>query len=210
MTFGLTYDSRDNIFSPTKGILAYDRFSLYGGPFGGDYSFWRNSASFQGFYPFFTDKDDRDWVIMARTGLETQDFYNDSKIPAYEMLYAGGIGSVRGWRSGTLGPHDNYTAIGGKTSQTNSLEMFAPIYEKLIRGSLFFDVGGAFPDSWAISGGTEGGKNGGCGYRASAGLGIHVITPLSAMPVRIYFPIALNAKADDDTEFIQFSFGAQF
>ena len=215
LTFGLTYDTRDNIFRPTKGIIASERFSLYGGPLGGNYSFWRNSASIQGFFPFFTDRKDRNWVISARTKLETQNSYDDDDsdtagIPAYEMLYAGGIGSVRGWRSGTLGPHDNYTAIGGKTSQTNSVEMFAPIYEKLIEGSIFFDVGGAFPDSWSVTGGTEGGKNGGSGYRASVGFGLHVITPLSPMPVRIYFPIVLNKKDDDDTEFIQFSFGAQF
>ncbi len=210
LTFALTYDSRDSIFRPNRGIKAEEKFQLYGSFLGGDFSFWRNSASFQGFFPFFTDNQDRNWVITGRTELRTQSPIDDSRIPTYEMLYAGGIGSVRGWQAGTLGPHDSSTALGGYTSQTNSVEMLIPLYKNLIEGSAFFDIGGAFPDTWDISGGERSGSNGGCGYRASVGLGVHVITPLSPMPIRIYFPIPLNKQDGDDTEFIQFSFGATF
>lgn len=210
ITASLVYDSRDSIFRPNRGIKAEEKFSLYGTFLGGDFSFWRNTMSFQGFFPFFTDKKDRNWIITGRTNLITQGALDNSRIPTYEMLYAGGIGSVRGWESGTLGPHDSDTAIGGLTSQANSIELLAPIYEKLVEGSLFFDVGGAFPGTWDTSGGTKSGPNGGCGYRASVGVGIHVITPLSPMPVRIYFPLVLNKEDGDKTEFIQFSFGATF
>ena len=50
----------------------------------------------------------------------------------------------------------------------------------------------------------------GSGYRASVGAGIHVKTPFSPMPIRIYGIIPLNDKENDNTEFLQFSFGAQF
>ncbi len=210
LTFALTYDSRDSIFRPSRGIKAVEKYQIYGTFLGGDFSFWRNTTTFQGFYPFYTDKKGRNWVITGRTGLITEGPYNDSRIPTYEMLYAGGIGSVRGWESGTLGPHDDGTALGGYTSQTNSLEMLFPVYEKLIEGSAFFDIGGAFPDTFSIDTGPAGDYYRGCGYRASIGLGVHVVTPLSPMPIRIYFPLTLNDKDGDDTEFIQFSFGATF
>ncbi len=210
LTFSLIYDSRNSIFRPSKGVRAEESFQLYGSFLGGDFTFWRNTMSVQGFYPFFTDNKDRNWILTGRTNLVTESPFDNSRIPAYEMLYAGGIGSVRGWQSGTLGPHNNSSAIGGYTSQTNSVELLVPIYETLIEGSAFFDVGGAFPNTWSVSGGQTSGPDGGCGYRASVGVGVHVITPLSPMPVRIYFPIPLNKQQGDDTEFIQFSFGATF
>ena len=210
LTFKLAYDTRDSIFRPSRGINAFEQFQIYGTFLGGDFSFWRNKIFLQGFFPFYTDNKDRNWVLTGRTSLNTQGPLNDSRIPTYEMLYAGGIGSVRGWQSGSLGPHDSNTAIGGYTSQANSLEILVPVYEKLIEGSAFFDVGGAFPDTWDISSGQKSGPNGGCGYRASVGLGIHVVTPLSPMPIRIYFPLTLNKQDGDDTEVIQFSFGATF
>lgn len=210
---GLTvgWDSRNNVFDPEKGVLASNSFKLYGGILGGHYDFWSNSMNLQGFYPFFTDRKDRNWVISARTGFSTMDQYsNTDHIPVYETLYAGGIGSVRGWRANTLGPHDNDSAIGGYSSQMNSVEIFVPVYEKLIKGSWFFDAGGVFPDAWSISGGEKAGVNGGSGYRASTGFGLHVKTPLSPMPIRVYFPITLNKQEGDSTEVVQFTFGAAF
>ncbi len=207
----LNWDSRNNVFDPEKGFLISNVAKLYGGIFGGDYDFWSNQTKAQVYYPFFTDRKERNYVLAARTDYSTMGTYSDSNhIPVYERLYAGGIGSVRGWRSQTLSPHQSDSAIGGYSSQTNSVEVFIPVYEKLLKASWFFDAGAVFPDTWAFSGGEEAGPNGGCGYRYSTGPGIHVKTPLSPMPIRVYFPIPLNKKENDSTEFFQFSFGATF
>lgn len=213
LALSLTWDSRNNIFDPEKGVLAQNVYKFYGGIFGGDYDFWSNYTKLQTFYPFFTDRKDRNYVFTFRTDVGTMDTFSGAKkghVPVYERLYAGGIGSVRGWRQNTLGPHNDGSAVGGLTSQTNSIEIFVPVYEKLVKASGFFDVGGVWPNSWSFEGGNEGGAYGGSGYRMSVGFGLHVKTPLSPMPIRVYVPIPLNAKPNDNTEYFQFTFGAQF
>lgn len=207
MSFGLTWDSRNNVFDPEKGTVVSNVFKVVGGPFGGDYDFWNNYSKFQTFYPIFTDKRDRNYVLSFRTDFTTENYYGDSNhVPIYEKIYGGGIGSVRGLRQSSMGVQDNGSVIGGLSSQTNSLEFFVPVYEKLIKASMFMDIGGVFPDAWSIN--DNGNEN--AGYRVSVGPGIHVKTPLSAMPVRIYVPLVLNEKTGDRTEIVQFTFGAQF
>ncbi|GHS92238.1 outer membrane protein assembly factor BamA [Planctomycetales bacterium] len=202
----ITWDSRDNAFDPEKGEQASLTYKHYG--LGGDYNFWSLSARAQIFYPFFTDNKNRNWYLSARTEMTTMDILgNTDHIPVYEMLYAGGIGSVRGWKNNNIGPRDGDSQIGGKTRQTNSLEVFAPIYDRLIKGSFFFDVGAVDTDSFSFG---NGDKNNGLGYRASVGFGLHVKTPVSPMPIRLYFPIPLNQQNGDHVEWVQFAFGAMF
>ena len=205
----LSWDNRDNVFDPEEGIQASTTYKYYG--LGGDYNFWSWSNKFQIFYPFFTDNKDRNWYLTFRTELTAMDTLgNTDHIPVYERLYGGGIGSVRGWKMNSLGPRHNDSWIGGKTRQTNSVEIFAPVYEKLVKASAFFDVGTVGADCFGFSDKATGGPNGGVGYRASVGFGLHIKTPVSPMPIRLYFPIPLNKQDKDDTEFIQFSFGAFF
>lgn len=211
MAFALNWDNTDNRFDPTRGLKVNNTFELVGGILGGDKDFWSNNFKVAQYAPIYIDKDDRPYYLMLGSEFATMDRFGSTKeIPVYERLYAGGIGTVRGWDHRRLGPRDGNSVIGGYSRQTNQVEFFAPVYEDMVKMSVFYDVGGVWADPWSISGGQKAGRSGGSGYRHSTGVGLHVKTPLSPMPVRIYYTQYLNKYDRDETSFIQFTFGAQF
>jgi outer membrane protein insertion porin family len=67
---------------------------------GSDLEFYKLTYRGEIFYPLF-----REWTLHFRTELGYGDGYGDtSGLPFYEHFFAGGFGSVRGFRSNTLGP----------------------------------------------------------------------------------------------------------
>lgn len=198
----LTYDTRDDIFEPSEGWHAYVSQEVAGGPFGGTKEFWRSRAEANYFWNFWKDSQERPHVVAFRGEVAVADAYgDDNKVPMYERYYAGGIGSIRGFDYHSVAPlSDSGDPIGGENISTGSIEYFFPIFSKIIRGSVFYDIGGvrASADDW--NGET----------RTSTGAGIHLKTPLGPMPVRVYYTKPLTEVEGDDTATIQFTFGALF
>lgn len=209
--FDVNWDSRDNRFDPQQGLHVDTNFMLAGGVALGDSDFWRWSNSATYYHRLYTLKNGGNFVLASGSEFTTMDTWGDTEqIPLYEKLYAGGIGTVRGYAHQSLGPRNDDDPIGGKTRQTNSVELFAPVYQNTIKISGFFDYGGVWEDRFDIGSGEKSGETGGEGYRASAGAGLHVRTPLSPMPIRVYWTHAFAPKDGDETETIQFTFGAIF
>ncbi|MFW5856519.1 MAG: outer membrane protein assembly factor BamA [Planctomycetota bacterium] len=202
MTFQLAYDSRDNIFSPTKGWYAYAAQEVAGGVFGGTKDFWRSSAKATHFWTFHKDEQERPHVLAMRGEVAFANEYGDSdNVPFYERWYAGGIGSLRGFDYHTVGPQDDRgDAIGGEGMMTASVEYFFPIFTETVRGSVFYDTGTV----WAQYDDMD------SKWRSAAGVGLHMRTPLGPMPVRIYVGKPLSKEDGDDTATVQFNIGAYF
>lgn len=184
---------------------------------GSDYMFYKATWSGQRYFPL-----SRRWVLRSRGDLGFGDGYgSDLVLPFYENFYSGGIGSVRGYESRSLGPRSPTLAsvqantvdsdpdpIGGNMLVEGSLELifptpFAP-ESRSVRTFLFADVGNVFQ--------TEQINNlfefDASELRYSAGIGLTWLTAIG--PLSFNFAKPIKDQTGDDTESFQFSLGQVF
>ena len=224
---GVNYDSRDSVFEPTRGAQAGVNLELAGAVAGSTKDFWRGFFTSQYFIPFFTDSQDRNWSLGFRGDFSLAQSYgrgdgegHKKDVPYYERFHAGGVGSLRGFEHRGVSPRDHFNnSIGGEAAMTASVEAFFPIWDRIIRGSAFYDIGtawyrwdhptwkeglvGDYPNLTYITGGDR-------KFRSSAGVGLHIKTPLGPMPVRLYYAFPMGKRERDDTQRFQFTMGALF
>ena len=85
-----------------------------------------------------------DLVLMARADLGWGDGYSGKPLPFFKAFFAGGVNSVRGYDTASLGPQDPFgNALGGRRKIVGNLELFYPILkgDKAVRASVFADAG---------------------------------------------------------------------
>ena len=139
-------------------------------------------------------------------------------MPFFENFYAGGFGSVRGYKYHSLGPKaaqrnsvDNYQSSGGDVLIEGTIEVLFPLPfvkdQRSLRTSVFFDYGNVF-DTACNNQVVDCFKPDLEAFRYSTGIGLTWITPLG--PLTFSLAKALNAKGKDETQFFQFSLGAPF
>ena len=103
VSFGWNYNSLNRGFLPTKGVKA-----SIGGKVtipGSDNKYYRLNADVQGFYPLNRDQT---WVLSGRLGASYADGFGGKRLPFYQTYTAGGIGSLRGFSYGAIGPQAIY------------------------------------------------------------------------------------------------------
>lgn len=131
---------------------------------------------------------------------------NGQPYPLFKNYYSGGLGSVRGFQQGSLGPTDgsvNNLAIGGPKKLTLNAEVIAPFpgagNDRTLRLYGFVDAGNVFgeKESYSLN-----------DLRASAGIGISWISPVG--PLRIAYAVPIRKQAQDKTERLQFQIGTSF
>ena len=122
------------------------------------------------------------------------------ELPLFERYFPGGINSIRGFKTRTLGPREtgvrpagrrsiNTDPIGGSQQLIVNNEIIFPIVAALgLKGVVFFDAGNAWLDSDGMDVGD---------LRYAAGAGVRWLSPLG--PLRIEFGIPLNTKKHDKT-----------
>jgi outer membrane protein insertion porin family len=133
--------------------------------------------------------------------------YGEESLPFFKNFYAGGIGSVRGYKASSLGPitHDSTTGadyrIGGNRRVIGNAEVLwgLPGMEKSFRMGWFFDAGQVY--------GSNGDQSGG-GLRYSTGISAAWISPIG--PLKFSFGRPLNKKDTDKSEMFQFQLGTAF
>ncbi len=166
-------------------------------------------------------------TLLLRTNLSYGDGYGDTtSLPFFERYFAGGIRTVRGYDSNTLGPRDlvlntvtgveerTGEAIGGNIRVTAGVDYIFPIpfMEKppsSVRLSAFFDIGNVFLDDIA----TFDASSTDTGFqfdqlRSSVGVSLVWLSPIG--PLRFSYAETLNDVAGDDLRAFQFSIGSAF
>ena len=230
---GLNYDSRDSSWEPTKGAMFSANLELAGKYAASSKDFWRGFLSGQYFIPFFVDSQERNWSLGFRGDVAYARAYGDGdgkstygdqeydfkhEVPYYERFHLGGVGSVRGFDHRGITPRDYHNnAIGGEGMVSGSAELFFPIWERVVRGSMFYDMGTV----WRY--GRDPGYKAGVDkvmkepltsterkWRSSFGFGLHIKTPLGPMPIRLYYAMPINKQEGDEIQRFQFSMGALF
>ncbi len=140
------------------------------------------------------------WSVGGEIGYG-DGYGNSDGLPFFENYYAGGLRTVRGWKSNTLGPrYSNDEPSGGafKTVASTQFLLPAPFLDKSesVRLAAFFDIGNVFttPSDFDAN-----------ELRYSVGLAGYWISPLGPIVLSVAAP--LNDKSGDETEVFQFSFG---
>ena len=180
LTFGLSYDSRDNVFDPKKGNLFSGSIEGAGGPFGADKNFVKFVGLAAHYIPLFKGS-----VLELRARVGLVDPYGDSdKVPIYERFFAGGAYSIRGYRERKIGPIDTVTKdpLGGESMLIANIEYLYPIFD-FIKLAAFYDVGNVW---------TKVGDLGSGGLKAGVGLGVRLKTPIG--PIMLDYGIPLDKE----------------
>lgn len=204
-TFGWSRDSRDNALAPNKG--RYQRVSGEVSLPVLDLRYYKVSYQLQQYWPL-----SKNVTLAFNTELGYAGAYGDKEYPFFKNFYAGGIGSVRGYETSSLGPRDtNGDNMGGQKLFDFSTELYVPLpgADRTLRAFGFFDGG------WVWGSGGSGSNQGTdtsnvslSDLRYSVGVGVAWISPLGPLKFSLAFP--LNKKKGDDVQRFQFQIGTSF
>ncbi|KIN15562.1 outer membrane protein assembly factor BamA [Vreelandella titanicae] len=221
LTASWTRNNLNRGIMPTDGN--YQRLSLETGVPGSDSEYYKLRARAQQLFPI---NDDESWAFKFTGNVGYADTLGgNDPFPFYENFYAGGLGSVRGFTSNTLGQRTTPATeggrdrtLGGNVSVEGSAEIIFPLPfvedQRALQTSLFLDGGNTFLTSCYDVLAEDAGRqqcNSGVDLgdlRYSAGIGLSWLTPVGPLTFSIAEP--LNDKSGDDTQFFQFSLGQTF
>ena len=197
-TIGWIRDTRDSAIQTTDGSV--QRAFLELGLPVSDQRYYRLTLTDQYFYPL-----SRYTTLMLNGNVGAAYGYGGMPLPINKVFYGGGVGSVRGYDSNSLGPRDvNGLYLGGNKSVVGSAELLFPIpgmeKEKSVRLSAFVDGGAIYGEGAQVSSSM--------GMRYSAGLSISWFSP--AGPLKLSWAKPLNQKEQDKIQNIQFTLGTMF
>jgi len=199
---GWSKDTRDSALYPTKG--AFTRLSATAGTF--SLKYYMLSAQQQYFLPI-----GRDYTLAFNALFDYGNAYGgDKPFPIIKDVYAGGIGTVRGYLGNSLGPRDPVTGtfLGGSKRVVGNLQFYFPFpgtqRDRTLRMFVFTDAGQVFGADGA---GNDTNVNFN-DLRYSAGIGLAWLSPMG--PLQLVYAKPLNAKPGDNTQVFQFQVGTSF
>ncbi|HVZ43072.1 MAG TPA: outer membrane protein assembly factor BamA [Ramlibacter sp.] len=196
LTLGWARDDRDSVVTPTRGRM--QRVAAEWGAFG-NVHYIRGNYQYQEYIPL-----NRTFTIGLNGELGWGKGLSGDPFPVFKNFYSGGLGSVRGFEQGTLGPRDvTGSSIGGPKKITLNAELIAPFpgagKDKSLRWFAFADAGNVFGDNEKFSAQE---------LRASVGLGISWISPIG--PLRIAAARPVRKFPGDRIQKLQFQIGTNF
>jgi len=183
---------------------------------GSELEFFRINYSGQIFFPL-----SRAFTLRLRTDLGYGGTFGSTKTyPFYKNFYSGGMGSVRGYETNTLGPrttrspNDQYgepDPVGGNLLIEASAEIIFPLPfvkdQRQMKSVLFVDAGNVFntncPDISTYCLSPDEGE-----LRYSAGVSVTWITGFAPISFALSYPF--NRKPGDEGESFQFELGRTF
>ena len=197
-TLGWVRDDRNSALAPTRGTLKKVTFDVTVPVL--DLRYYRLGTQYQKYLPM------SDAFTLAFNGqFDWGRGFSGKKYPLFKNYYAGGIGSVRGYESGSLSqdrdPKDN-TPLGGASRLIGNVELIFPfpgVDSRAVRMYTFIDAGNTF---------AEGKSPDFADLRYSSGLGVSWLSPLG--PLRFSYGRPLNAKPNDRKQSFQFQIGTSF
>ena len=204
----IRYDSRDSTAQASRGVLMETSVEFGGGPLLGSYNWVKPKIDLARYFTVYKLPNGQKHILELRGRAEEISAYGSTnEVPPFMRFYAGGIDTIRGFKFRTIAPLENRFQIGGKREVLTSAEYSLPLYEEIVRGSAFIDAGDVSdpgtPDRRTRITNAD-------GIRASTGLGLSIRTPISPLPIRVYFSRVLKKNEQDQTKFFDFTFGTSF
>jgi outer membrane protein insertion porin family len=170
-----------------------------------DLSYYKANYLAQWFWPFYGD-----FVLMLRGDVGYAAGYGGKPLPFYKVFYAGGVGSVRGYETASLGPRDVFgNTLGGQRKIVGNAEMFYPILkgDKSVRGSVFVDAGqiSGVPGAGSVIDSLEKENE---KFRFSYGIGLAWNSPVG--PLKFSYAFPFQVRRGDLIQNFQFQVGSVF
>lgn len=194
-----TYKTLNRMVFPSSGTNSNFAADI-GVPYNGNndtlsyYKFSYNTSWYHSLYK--TDYDDGFTLLLhGKYGYGNGFSNQNGELPFFKNFYAGGLGSVRGFKSNSLGPvavkSDGSlgSAIGGNILLAENVNIILPQFVKEdMRFSLFFDIGNVFADdiSWH-------------NMQYSAGVTLQWQTAMAPLVFSFGFPLGSYNKGNKDS-----------
>jgi outer membrane protein insertion porin family len=201
---GWTHDTRDSLIYTKNGV--FQRISSEIGLPGLDQEYYKLSYQHSWYKEL-----NKTFTFMLNGEAGIAGAYGGGNYPFFKNFYAGGVSSVRGFDTSSLGPRETQTvagvtsdyAVGGTRRLVGNAEVFFPVpfmkENKQLRLSAFLDGGTV----WGTGGGSASDF-----LRFSTGAGISWQSPFG--PIKLVYAVPLNDEAQDKTQSIQFQLGTGF
>ena len=221
----------DSALWPTRGYMT--SVNLDAGLPGGDLQYYSLTHDQKWFFPL-----SKDFTLMLSGEVGYADGYGKTEqLPFFQNFYGGGLGSVRGYESGSLGPKyktkysdgtlsSSVSSYGGNYKAYAGAELLFPLPgikdQRTVRLSLFADAGSVWDGRTYNErdydkdnpNGTNGAYTGehkstfSNELRYSAGAAVTWLSPLGPMKFSYAYPI--KKKPEDQIQRFQFQLGTTF
>jgi len=191
---GWARDTRDSAIYPTRGAIS--RAVLEAGLPGGTLRFYKVNVQHQRYFPLT-----RDFTLYLNADIGYGNGFGGKPLPFFRNYYVGGVSSLRGYYTATVGPKDsNGDPTGGSKKVVGSAELLFPFpglqNDKSVRLGTFVDAG-MVGESYVFS-----------QMRAAAGLSVLWVSPFG--PIKVSAAQPFRSQFGDKKQVFQFTFGSQF
>jgi outer membrane protein insertion porin family len=196
LTLGWLRDTRDSALTPTRGVLtrAYTDIGV-----AGDTRYMRLGGQYQHFVPL-----SKLYSIALNSEVGLGKGMSGYPYPVFKNFFVGGLGSVRGFDQGSLGPRDiTGLILGGTKKVVMNAEFQMPFpgagNDRTLRLYTFVDAGNVYGEYDNIDLST---------LRSSFGMGFSWVSPMG--PLRLAWAKPITKFAGDRILPLQFQIGTTF
>ncbi len=196
LSLGWLRDTRDSALTPTRGILtrAYTDFGV-----AGDTRYVRLGGQYQHYVPL-----SKLYSIALNSEVGLGKGLSGYPYPVFKNFFVGGLGSVRGFDQGSLGPRDiTGLILGGTKKVVMNAEFQMPFpgagNDRTLRLYTFVDAGNVYGEFDNIDLST---------LRSSFGMGFSWVSPMG--PLRLAWARPITKFAGDRILPLQFQIGTTF
>lgn len=204
LNLAYSHDTRNRTVFPDRGMQ--NVLSLQAVVPGSDLEYWKLTYQNSWFKPVFGSN----FIFALKTDIAYGEAYgNTSDVPFFEKFYLGGIRSLRGFETNSLGPRtqastlSNSDPFGGNLKVKFTTELFFPTPfaadNRSIRTGFFMDAGNIFAnvDDFEYD-----------QLRTSVGISMRWLSPVA--PLTFSFAKPINYGPSDERESFQFNVGVEF
>ncbi len=192
---GWARDGRDSLIYPNKGVFQRATAEV-GVPGVASLEYYKVGYQYQRYIPLT-----RTYTLMLNSEVGVGGGLNDLPLPFFKNYFAGGVGSVRGYRTSSLGPKDvDGNPEGGSHKLIGNAEFLFPFPGLMNDRSVRL---GAFVDAGMIANSIDTSE-----FRYSTGMSFYWTSPMGPLKISVAAP--LNSQPGDRTQVFQFSFGGTF
>jgi len=190
----------DSVTYPTRGTNQRLFFEI--GLPGADLQYWKAAYNIAWYVPVAS------FLTLKLNGeFGYGDGYSGDTLPFYKNFFAGGVYSVRGFSTSTLGPIDSSGPTGGTRKVVGNFEALFPLpglgpeLERSVRLGPFFDIGQVWTD-------LPGQSLSDLQLRYSVGVLFNWNSPFG--PITLTYAQPMNTQPTDQIQKFQFALGHSF
>ena len=196
LTIGWARDQRDSALVPSRG--RYQRVNVEWGA-GGDTRYVRTNLQYQHWFPLGTR-----FTLGTNAEFGWGKGLGGRAYPIFKNYFGGGLGTVRAFDQGSLGPIDVTGAyIGGNRRMNLNAEFYVPFpgagNDRTLRLFAYTDAGNVWGENESVELSS---------LRASVGIGLSWVSPVG--PLKFSWGTPVRKQPTDKIQRLQFQIGTAF